>query len=219
MCIQSNSIGRDDVDELSRALLSNETLLTLNVNNNPIGDGGASIIAQSLLTNRRLASLSMSNCGIGDASAAHLCRILSRRVEMTRDEMISWRNERMELIIASDSQLQIPPSSTKQKRPGSEHSQTGAVGSKDRKSRKTTSEKNDAKSKDKKRKSQTNMSAAEAKNTARVTPKEITVPDDTGIERVDKKMFTAGNRTLYNLNLSRNKVRHQRDSNPLLAGS
>ena len=52
------------------------------------------------------------------------------------------------------------------------------------------------------------MSAvAETKNSSRATPKEISVPDDTGIERVDNKMFTTGNRTLYNLNLSRNKVR------------
>jgi len=51
------------------------------------------------------------------------------------------------------------------------------------------------------------MSNDQSKNSSRTTPKEISVPDDTGIERVDKKMFTAGNRTLYNLNLSRNKVK------------
>ena len=67
----------------------------------------------------------MSNCGIGDSASSLFCRILSRRVEMTRDEIVEWRKNRIELIIASDSQLQIPQISQKQKRPGSEHSQTG----------------------------------------------------------------------------------------------
>ena len=129
---------------------------------------------------------------------------------------------RIEVIVASNSSLQLPAAnahSKQQKRPGSEHSQTGAVGTdKARKTRKTTTGKDDKKEKSK-RKSQTAVSQVnpEVKN-SRLSPKEISVPDETGIERTDGKMYSAGNRSLHNLNLSRNQVRiYQTIFRPILA--
>jgi len=168
------------------------------------------LIAASLVENAKLASLSLSNCRIGDESAAALCRVLARRVEMRQEEVVVWRRRRMEVIVASNSSLQLPAANThskQQKRPGSEHSQTGAVGTdKGRKTRKTTTGKDDKKEKSK-RKSQTAVSQAnpEVKNSG-LSPKEISVPDETGIERTDGKMYSAGNRSLHNLNLSRNQM-------------
>ena len=125
---------------------------------------------------------------------------------MTQSEIEAWRLQRMELIISSESQLQLK--STNQKRPGSEHSQTGT---KDKKApRKTTTGNKEDKKQDKKRKSQTMMSNTntEAKYTSGPkAPKEISVPDETGIERASGKMFHPGNKTLHNLNLARNKVK------------
>ena len=122
---------------------------------------------------------------------------------MTQLEIEAWRRQRMDLIISSESQLQIK--STSQKRPGSEHSQTGT---KDKKApRKTTTGSKDDKKQDKKRKSQTMMSSTNTETKLdRKVPKEISVPDETGIERTNGKMFHPGNKSLHHLNFSRNKV-------------
>jgi len=203
VCLQSNSIRSEQISDLASALSGNETLLTLNLNNNPIGDSGAILLAHSLISNKRLGSLSLANCQIGDEAASEFWRVLSKRVEMTQLEIEAWRRQRMDLIISSESQLQLK--STSQKRPGSEHSQTGT---KDKKApRKTTTGSKDDKKQDKKRKSQTMMSSTNTETKLdRKLPKEISVPDETGIERTNGKMFHPGNKSLHHLNFSRNKL-------------
>ena len=54
--------------------------------------------------------MSLTNCGVGDVGGESFCRVLSRQVEMKKDEIALWRQNRMDLIISSDSQLQISPS-------------------------------------------------------------------------------------------------------------
>ena len=124
--IQYNNIGYPECEIIAEKLRNNETITTLNISGNDIGDAGAKVLSRSILFNKKLAALSMQNCNLSDRAARDLAAVLSRRVEMEKDEIVRWRKSRMELIVASNSQLQLTIQPTKQKRPGSEHSsQTG----------------------------------------------------------------------------------------------
>ena len=124
--IQYNNIGYPECEIIAEKLRNNETITTLNISGNDIGDAGAKVLSRSILFNKKLAALSMQNCNLTDKAARDLAAVLSRKVEMEKDEIFRWRKSRMELIVASNSQLQLTIQPTKQKRPGSEHSsQTG----------------------------------------------------------------------------------------------
>jgi len=139
--IQYNNIGYPECEIIAEKLRNNETITTLNISGNDIGDAGAKVLSRSILFNKRLAALSMQNCNLTDLAARDLAAVLSRRVEMEKDEIFRWRKSRMELIVASNSQLQLTIQPTKQKRPGSEHSsQTGKESSRKNK-RQTVHEK------------------------------------------------------------------------------
>ena len=139
--IQYNNIGYSECEIIAEKLRNNETITTLNISGNDIGDAGAKVLSRSILFNKRLAALSMQNCNLTDLAARDLAAVLSRRVEMEKDEIFRWRKSRMELIVASNSQLQLTIQPTKQKRPGSEHSsQTGKESSRKNK-RQTVHEK------------------------------------------------------------------------------
>ena len=220
--IQYNNIGYPECEIIAEKMRNNETITTLNISGNDIGDAGAKVLSRSILFNKKLAALSMQNCNLTDRAARDLATVLSRRVEMEKDEIFRWRKSRMELIVASNSQLQLTIQPTKQKRPGSEHSsQTGKESSRKNK-RQTVHEKPEKGGKGAgKRKSNSNV--IENKGTkfenfnstsplynlsVSSSPKipETNIPDETGIQRADGKMYTPGNRTLYSLNLANNKV-------------
>jgi len=224
--IQYNNIGYPECEIIAEKMRNNETITTLNISGNDIGDAGAKVLSRSILFNKKLAALSMQNCNLTDRAARDLAAVLSRRVEMEKDEIVRWRKSRMELIVASNSQLQLTIQPTKQKRPGSEHSsQTGKESGRKNK-RQTVHEKPEKGGKGAgKRKSNSNVVENKGtkflKNLKNFTlsrplrnlsvsssPKipETNIPDETGIQRADGKMYTPGNRTLYSLNLANNKV-------------
>ena len=163
--IQYNNIGYQECEIIAEKLRNNETITTLNISGNNIGDAGAKVLSRSILFNKRLAALSMQNCNLTDRAARDLAAVLSRRVVMEKDEIYRWRKSRMELIVASNSQLQLTIQPTKQKRPGSEHSsQTGKESSRKNK-RQTVHEKPEKGGKGAgKRKSNSNVVENKGKN-------------------------------------------------------
>ena len=205
--LQYNSMGLEECSEIASALRNNETISTLNLSGNRIGDEGARLIARSLLVNKKLAALSLQNCGLGDRAAIDFSRVLSRQTEMTQEEIIRWRKIRMEIIVASNSSLQLTIKPTKQNRPGSENSgsQTGKESA--GKQRKTKTEKADTGKggKGAKPKRASNSNIAEPKSASPKLP-DPQIPDETGIVRQDGKMFAPGNKSLYSLNLSSNRI-------------
>jgi len=209
--LQYNSMGEHECEAIARALRGNDHVVTLNLSGNRLGDTGAQLLARALLVNKKLAALSMQHCQLGDEAAESFGHVLSRQVEMTRDEIVQWRQSRMELLVTSNSSLQLTIKPTKQNRPGSENSgsQTGKESA--GKSRKTKVEKAPEKGLGKggKPKRTSNSNIAESKNGAAPSPKlpdHPQVPDETGIVRQNGKMYAPGNRTLYSLNLSGNKI-------------
>ena len=199
--LQNNKLTTSECEYISENLKTNENLITINLSGNKIGDAGVKLISRALLENKKLAAISLINCGIKDSGAIALANAMAHRVEMTREEIVVWKRRRMELIGASYSNLTIQP--TKQKRPPSEASSSAGKES-SRKGGKRT-DKNDKGAKDKKRKSASSIAATEQKQSS---PKiENPIPkDETGIERVDGKMYIPGNKTIHSINLSNNDV-------------
>ena len=213
--LQYNSMGIDECGAIARALKGNEHVSTLNLSGNRIGDEGAQLLARALLVNKKLAALSMQHCQLGDGAADSFSRVLSRQVEMTRDEIVQWRHSRMELLVSSNSSLQLTIKPTKQNRPGSENSgsQTGKESAGKQRKTKVDSkvEKGGAGgAKGAKPKRTSNSNIAEPKGGAASQspklPDHPQVPDETGIVRQNGKMYAPGNRSLYSLNLSGNKI-------------
>lgn len=196
--LQENSIKSHQLISLTKVIPSNNHLCTINLSNNPhLGDEAIKHLARALITNKKLVAISASNCGLTDETIDHFVEAMGKEVKMIPEEIYQWRKKRMELIISSDSQLRLPP--PKQKRDEPKAKATPPP-------RKTRGAKD---APDKKRKSQTwasSSSTEAAKPLPKPTPKVIHFPDDTGIKRIDKIMLQPGNRTLCNINLSRNKI-------------
>ncbi|KAM3591754.1 uncharacterized protein V6R79_006804 [Siganus canaliculatus] len=76
MSLAENSIGNKGAKALSRALLVNRTLTSLNLRNNNIGSKGAKFLAEALKNNQVLISINFQNNAIEEEGAQALAEVL-----------------------------------------------------------------------------------------------------------------------------------------------
>uniref|UniRef100_A0A665V5S1 NACHT domain-containing protein n=1 Tax=Echeneis naucrates TaxID=173247 RepID=A0A665V5S1_ECHNA len=76
MSLADNAIGNKGAKALSRALLVNRTLTSLNLRNNNIGSKGAKFLAEALKMNQVLVSINFQNNAIEEEGAQALAEVL-----------------------------------------------------------------------------------------------------------------------------------------------
>uniref|UniRef100_A0A674NTL6 NLR family CARD domain containing 3 n=1 Tax=Takifugu rubripes TaxID=31033 RepID=A0A674NTL6_TAKRU len=90
MSLAENAISNKGAKALSRALLVNRTLTSLNLRNNNIGSKGARFLAEALKMNQALVSLNLQSNGIDEAGAEALAEVLQCNRKLASSEETQW---------------------------------------------------------------------------------------------------------------------------------
>jgi len=205
ICLQYNNIGPAECMAIADSL-SRSNVVTLNLSGNKIGDQGGKLIARSILMNKKLTAIAMQGCDLGNKTAFELATVLSRQVQMNQSEIVEWRRSRLSQIVEANSQLQLTVQPRSTRRPNSANSSSSAGREKRKQGRRTLIENNPPSTKPNKFDSSKKRKSVATLNEPKKTELNSPVPDETGIERVNGKMFTPGNKILYSINLSRNQI-------------
>ncbi|KAH3722535.1 hypothetical protein Pelo_18759 [Pelomyxa schiedti] len=79
-----NRIGAEGASKIAESLVSNKSLVSLDLGNNSIGDEGASKIAESLVSNKSLVSLDLGYNSIGAEGASKITDSLNKNRQSQR---------------------------------------------------------------------------------------------------------------------------------------
>ena len=80
--LANNSLGRFSSPSLSRMLVTNSTLLDIDISSNPWGDSCATELSTGLRSNSTLTALRMSDCCVGPLGLHSICRALSENLSV-----------------------------------------------------------------------------------------------------------------------------------------
>ena len=191
---------------LANTLSENKNLLTLNLCFNKLGNLGMYHLAKALRLNRTLLSLNIGSNEIGDEGVKYIADVIST-FPLTHEEVVT---RRIQQSLLTEELIETPPLQE-----GTVHTSQHASG---KHSRDKTSKKKDGKGKDKRSKSSWDK-AVKAQKTNGVPKTERIKSPQTEDDPYDFKnpllekarlingeLWIPGNRSLINLNLSRNMI-------------
>ena len=216
LCLQNLSLRNCKLDEigalhLGNSLTENINLLTLNLCYNTLADEGAKHLAECLRLNRTLLSLNIGSNGIGDEGVKYISEALTT-FPLSHDQVVARRmlksfyyNESLHGDSSQDSSLSTNRQGEKKSRGKTlaKKAETSSTKGRDTKLEKTNS---DAQKNLKGKRSKPSSKSDRVDSPLQNNDDNAINPLLEKVRNINGELWISANRTLINLNLSRNKL-------------
>lgn len=206
LSLRKCNLSKIGMAHLGNALRENKTLLTINLSNNCITNQGIKHIADSLRMNRTLLSLDLSNNNITDTGVEYLTEVMTT-FSLTHEEIVERRYLKSQYSMEESSECSDNSGSSREKKSKAKMAGTGKKNENPNSRGKEKSAGDTGKPNSKAKKGRSNSTKSD-----RI---ESPLMDDANslsntllekVRSVEGELWITGNRSLINLNLSRNEI-------------